>query len=141
MDTNRLQSRDKIGFKYSILLMLAFFFIFFNIVDAESNLRISGSETNLRESNTINLEDLNPLGKGTTIKDVIDRVISWLVVYIGPSIVTLMILWGAFRIMTAGGEPEKFKEGKNIVTYAIIGYALLLISSGLISILKEVLGA
>ena len=147
MENYRLPSKSPLVFKnhifvvFILVLTAMFFALSFLDVEAQTNRRTTReTETNIRDT-VINLEDLNPLGKGTTIESLIDRIVKWLVFYIGPSIVTLMIILGAFQIMAAGGNPEKIKKGKQIVTYAIIGYALLLLSSGIISILKEVLGA
>ena len=51
----------------------------------------------------------------------------------------LMIFIGAFQMMTGAGNPEKIKQGRQTITYAIIGYALLLLSTGIIAVVRDVL--
>ena len=55
----------------------------------------------------------NPLGSGT-ISDLINRIIDALVKNIAPPILTIMVIYAAFQILTAGGDPEKFKTGKKL---------------------------
>ena len=82
----------------------------------------------------------NPLGQTTTFTQLISRIVNWLLV-IGAPILTLMIIIGAFQFLTAGGNPEKVIQGRHTITYAVIGYALLLLSSGIIKIIENLLGA
>ena len=80
----------------------------------------------------------NPLGNVKTFGELINRLVNWLLI-IGAPILTLMIIVGAFQIMTGAGEPEKITKGRHTITYAIIGYALLLISTGITTIIANVL--
>lgn len=80
----------------------------------------------------------NPLGVNT-FADLIAKINNWLI-WIGVPIFTLMIFIGAFQIMIAGSTPDKMTKGRHTITYAVIGYALLLISTGITTIIKNVLG-
>lgn len=80
----------------------------------------------------------NPL-KATSFAELINRITNWLLV-IGAPILVLMIIIGAFQIMTGAGNPENITKGRHTITYAIIGYALLLISSGITLIIEQLLG-
>jgi len=51
----------------------------------------------------------------------------------------IMVLVGAFQMMTAAGNPEKFSQGKKTLTWAAIGFAVVLIAGGVANILKSVL--
>ncbi|PIW97782.1 hypothetical protein COZ81_00735 [Candidatus Jorgensenbacteria bacterium CG_4_8_14_3_um_filter_38_10] len=82
----------------------------------------------------------NPIGSGT-IADVVTKIVDGLRDYIAPPIVAAMILFAAFQILTAGGNEEKFKKGKKTLLYAVIGYAIIIISSGIIYLIEDVLGA
>jgi len=53
----------------------------------------------------------------------------------------LYFLYGAFLYLTSGGNPEKVTSGRKTITYAVIGYALLLLSSGITKIIESILGA
>lgn len=59
---------------------------------------------------------------------------------ISMAVVVLMILIGAFFILTSGGDSDRFQRGKNIVLYALIGLAIILFARGLLSALKYLLG-
>lgn len=54
-------------------------------------------------------------------------------------IVTLMILYGAFQIMSAGGQPEKFKAGVSTIKYAVIGLVVVLIASAIPYLIENIL--
>lgn len=43
-------------------------------------------------------------------------------------IAILIILWGGFRWMTAGGNEEKIDEAKKIITAGIIGLVIIFVS-------------
>ena len=81
----------------------------------------------------------NPLGTTSTIIELINKIISALRDYIAPPIVTIMILFGAFQMLFAQGDPEKFSTGKKTILYAVIGYFIILIASGISLVIKDVL--
>ena len=80
----------------------------------------------------------NPIGT-TSFTSLLERIIGYLVL-IGAPILALMVLYGGFMILTAGGNPEKFKSGKDVILYAVIGYVIILVSWGVIYIIGEILG-
>lgn len=80
----------------------------------------------------------NPL-KATSFAELINRITNWLLI-IGAPILVLMIIIGAFQIMTGAGNPENITKGRHTITWAIIGYALLLLSSGITLIIEQLLG-
>ena len=92
------------------------------------------------KSDNNNIIIKNPLaGAGINdIPDLIGAIIRWLNVIV-PSVLTLMIIVGAFQIMTAAGNVQRFTLGKNTITYAVLGYALFLLASGVVYIIKDVL--
>ena len=79
----------------------------------------------------------NPL-KTTSFTKLIDRLVNWLLV-IGTPILVLMIIIGAFQIMTGAGNPEQITKGRQTVTWAIVGYALLILSKSVTFIIAELL--
>lgn len=81
----------------------------------------------------------NPLGEGTTIFKLLDRLIYYMYVLAIP-VVTILILYGAFQILTAAGDSKKVTEGKETIKWAIIGFVIVLIASGVPYIIKEILG-
>lgn len=81
----------------------------------------------------------NPL-KSQSITELLDKIIFTLTYVIAAPIAVLMIIVGAFQMLTAGGEPEKFSNGKKTILFAAIGFAILLIADLLISLVLEILG-
>lgn len=74
-----------------------------------------------------------------TISDVLDRVISYLTQLAVP-ILTIMVMIGAFYMLTARDDESKFTKGKKTITYAVIGFAIILIGNGFVFIIKEFMG-
>jgi hypothetical protein len=55
-------------------------------------------------------------------------------------VVTLMVLVGAFQILTAAGNSEKVSTGRKTIQYAVLGFVLLLLSKGFVYVIADVLG-
>jgi len=81
----------------------------------------------------------NPLGT-TDITVVLERIFQFLS-SIGAPLLGIFIAIGGFQILTAMGDPQKIKTGKDTILYATIGYSVVLCAWGFIYIIKEVLGA
>lgn len=81
----------------------------------------------------------NPLGVNT-IQDIIPKVLSSLIDIAVP-IGAIAIIYGAFQMLTAGGDPEKFTKGRKTITYAAIGVAVIILANAIIAVVKSVLGA
>lgn len=82
----------------------------------------------------------NPLGEGTGFTELVDRIINFLLP-IATVAVSAMVLIGGMQMMFAGGKPENFSKGKKTVLYAAIGYVVVLVSKGVTSLIKSILGA
>ncbi len=55
-------------------------------------------------------------------------------------IVTVMIIYGGFLVVTAAGDPEKTTKGRKVVLYAIIGFAVALLARVIPSVVRFVIG-
>ena len=66
-------------------------------------------------------------------------ILKW-AVGIGGGIAFLLIVYAGFMIMTAGGNSEKVKKGRDVVLYAVIGFAVILFAQAVVFILKDLLG-
>ena len=53
-------------------------------------------------------------------------------------IVSIMVIVGGFQILTASGEEEKIKTGRRTITWAVVGFAVILIAEGVAGIVKSV---
>jgi hypothetical protein len=84
----------------------------------------------------------NPLscdGKDATAPCVLDIIIRALLAIAAP-IAVLMILVGAFQILTAGGSAEKVENGRKTITYAVVGFVIVLFASSFVYIIKSFFG-
>lgn len=81
---------------------------------------------------------VNPLGTTNDIEGIISNIMKWLVT-VGGAVAALMIIVGGIQILTSGGKPEGFEKGKKTILYTAIGYGIILIGSGIISIVKILL--
>ncbi len=82
----------------------------------------------------------NPLqGACSTITDCANKIIDLLITIAVP-IVAIMVLYGGFQIITAGGNPEKFKNGRNTILYAAIGFVAVLAAKGVVSLIQAIFG-
>jgi len=64
------------------------------------------------------------------------RALYWII----SSLLVFLIMIGGFTIITAAGKPEKITKGKQIIIYAIIGFAIMAISRGIIELVYLILG-
>lgn len=83
------------------------------------------------------LELVNPLGSRSII-DIINNILNYLI-YISVPILALMILWGGFQILMARDNLEQVKRGRQTIQWAVIGFAIILISKGVALILLTIL--
>lgn len=77
----------------------------------------------------INFSDpnVNPLAKISTIGHLVNIFIPALIS--GAAILLLvMLLYGGFTWMTAGGNPENLGKAQKIMTFAILGLAIVVLS-------------
>lgn len=80
----------------------------------------------------------NPLGTTTTIALLIEKIVAFLQTIAIP-ILAIMVIWGAFQILFAAGDPEKFKKGQKTILYSVIGFAIILIANGIAAIVERLL--
>lgn len=52
-------------------------------------------------------------------------------------VVSIMILVGAFQILTAGGSPEKVTKGRDTIFWAVVGFFVILVANGIVAVLRE----
>ena len=61
---------------------------------------------------------------------------------VAPIIMITMILYGAFRMLTAAGDPDAFAVGKKTIVYSVLGYIVVLLIATVVNIdelLKDIL--
>lgn len=85
---------------------------------------------------------INPLAcKGAAPNDLVcvANAITTALLQVSIPIVAIMVLIGGFQILTAGGDPEKFKTGRKTIMYAVIGFAVIFVARGVVSIIQSLL--
>jgi len=80
----------------------------------------------------------NPLGAGSTFLTVIDSIINYLI-FISAPILAIMVLVAGFQILTARGNSSQIVAGKQTLTYAVIGFIVILVSKGVALILLSLI--
>ncbi len=79
----------------------------------------------------------NPI-EADDIRELVEGISKW-IYWIALTLAPLMIIIGAFYLITASGDPDRVNTGKKIITWTIIGIAIVLLSTGIMSIIKEIL--
>lgn len=83
----------------------------------------------------------DPLGGGETFTSVASSIAGFLFFDVATPLCVLMVLVGAFQMMTSAGDPEKFSKGRKTLLYAAIGFVVALCAGGLVNLIKGLLGA
>ena len=79
----------------------------------------------------------NPL-KFDTLEQVLKAIADFLFTISIP-ISVIVIIVGAFQLLTAGGNEEKIRKGKRTITWAVIGFAVILVSGSIALLIQNLL--
>ena len=82
-------------------------------------------------------ELINPFGNCRDLSCIAAKITGFLVI-IAPAIATIMILVGAFQMITAGGDPKKFSDGKKTLLYAAVGLVVVLLAGTIINLVIRI---
>lgn len=80
----------------------------------------------------------NPLAPATDLTTVLGYVNAFLIAIAAP-ICGIMVVWGGFQMMTAGGNPEKFSEGRKTLLYAAIGFVVVIFASSVSYVIQSIM--
>ena len=87
---------------------------------------------------TITLQ--NPLGSNcNNLSCPVQAVINFLFTISIP-LFGIMILVGAFFLMTAAGNPERASTGKKTILYAVIGFVVILLAGSIATLIRNMFG-
>lgn len=78
----------------------------------------------------------NPLGTTSTPAELLDKILTFLL-QIGGVVAAIMVIVGAFQMLFAAGDPEKFITGRRTVIYTAIAYGILLMAKGVVLVIKD----
>lgn len=103
----------------------------------DSNCNYKCTAATQDQSYTFNIT--NPLKGGPNdLFDIINIVTQW-ILYISIPLAVLWIMYAGFLMLTAGPKPENFKKGRDILTYTVIGLAIIFIGKGFVSLIISVI--
>jgi len=94
--------------------------------------------TALADGTSSSITISNPLGSISTIPGLINKIIDFLAT-LGIPVVTLLVIYGGWQILIAGGNETNFTKGKNTITYAALGYCIVLIAKGVSGLVEYML--
>lgn len=80
----------------------------------------------------------NPLTT-TKLTDVVDRILNVLF-FVALAVAPIMILVAGFRFITGGGNPETLKGARQMLIWTAVGFGIILLSKGIVLILRNVIG-
>ena len=106
---------------------MAFFLVVpFGLVQAEEGILIITPEIPSEPTLTTELVKLdNPLSNITSLPELIDKILLAFI-QIGVPVAALFIVYSGFLFVFARGNEEKLKMAKTVLTYTLIGTAVLL---------------
>ena len=93
------------------------------------------------ESNTMATSTVcycNPL-MGDGLGSIIDPIIGF-IFKISIVLVPLLVIYGAFMIVTAAGDVTKVEEAKKIIFWTLIGFVIVLLSRGVGDLIEVIIG-
>ncbi len=99
----------------------------------------SGGET----GNCTNPNDPNCLPNPltyTSFTDLLDGIAKFLLLLAVP-VATIIIIYGAFLILTSAGSADKVEQGKKAILYAAIGLGIMLLFRVIMALIASLLGA
>jgi len=86
----------------------------------------------------IDLQAQKPPGMIPDIPTLVNFLVPLL--FIGAAIIFLFtLLYGAFMVITAEGNPENIKKAQKLLTYAVIGLVIVVLSYFIVSLIKTLL--
>ena len=82
---------------------------------------------------------LCPPTTATNLEDLLENVITY-IFWFATAITPILIIIGGFYFITSAGSVDKVDTAKRIITYTVVGYAIILFSRGLVYVLADLLG-
>lgn len=93
----------------------------------------------LAQVNPTTLPSIFPPARFATVGSLLSIIIP-LIVIVAALFLLALFLAGAFKIITAGGEPEKFQSAQNTLRYAILGFVLIILALLITRIIGRITG-
>jgi type IV secretory pathway VirB2 component (pilin) len=88
-------------------------------------------------TSTQNFEILNPIGIDS-FQDLVNVIGRWIFNLAIP-IAVIIIIYAGVLMLTSGGDPGRFKNGRQALLYAVLGLAVVLIGKGFVTLIQSIL--
>ena len=85
------------------------------------------------------LQGLNDAANANSMGGLMDSIIS-IAIPLAGICVFVLLAFAAYQLMTSGGNPDKLKEGREVITNAIIGFLFVLMSVAILLLLSNLFG-
>ena len=84
----------------------------------------------------------DPLGNncqygGETFQSVATNVAAFIFWDIASPLAVIMVLVGAFQLITSSGNPEKVSKGRKTILWAAVGFVLAILAGGIVKIIQN----
>jgi len=83
-------------------------------------------------------EICNPLGVDT-FTELLAKILKWFTIVSAP-IAAIMIIVGGFQYITSSGDQSKVKKAKDTITWAVVGWVIILLAWSIVLVIKNFLG-
>lgn len=90
-------------------------------------------------SQSYDFEITNPLKGGADDFSELVKIIAQWIFNLAIPIAVAMIVYAGILFLTAAGEPAKVTKAKDVLKYAVIGLAIILIGSGFVTLIQSIL--
>ncbi|HEY4498355.1 MAG TPA: pilin [Candidatus Paceibacterota bacterium] len=120
------------------LMMLSVFWLKLGSLFLGVRAALAQSEGDVPGEGTIPIELENPLEVGS-FEEILDVVASFLFTISIP-LLTVIILLGGFFILTAAGNPDRLRRGKQIILWGVVGFVIILVAGGVSTLVSNILG-
>lgn len=77
----------------------------------------------------------NPIGVDT-FEEVVEKIINFLL-QVAIVLTPLMVLIGGFLLAMSAGDPQKSSQAKNLIIWALIGFAIILFAKAIMSVILQ----
>ncbi len=81
----------------------------------------------------------NPLGSNN-LQTVLQKIVPTLIAIAVP-VVAIVVLYGAFLMITSAGDEEKISKGRKAIMWAAIGFVIVLLSTSIVPIIRSLFPA
>jgi len=113
----------------------------FQRLTVASTLFISGIQSAIANNNIGSSNLGTPgLGGNTNIREVITDLILGILSFMAL-VATIVIIIAGIRVVVSQGEQDQIDKAKKTVMYAIIGLILIILATGIVTVIRRGLGA